>query len=557
MNMVRNFKLVQRFAVLITVFALGFVIYGGWSLKVLNELKVGGPVYQRIVQGKDLIADILPPPEYVIESFLVSLQLADSAEKEEQDALIARLKVLKTEYDTRHEFWQKEGLEEPLANILLKQAHEPALAFYASAFTQLVPAVQAQDKDAVGTAIKAMKLSYAVHRKAIDETVQITTKRYEADEAASKQRIQAAGILLLIIFGISLSTGIVVTIIISRSVTGPLTEAVQIAQGVAAGDLTGRIETAFHDEAGQLLAALKVMNDNLVKIVGEMRAGTNNLVNTSAQIAAGNLDLSNRTESQASSLEETASSMEELTSTVKRNGENADQASILAGDASSVAVRGGEAVAQVIHTMGSINDSSKKIVDIIGVIDGIAFQTNILALNAAVEAARAGEQGRGFAVVASEVRNLAQRSAAAAKEIKALIGDSVDRVEAGSRLVGQAGTTMDEVVGSVQRVTSIIAEIAVASGEQNAGINQINEAVAQMDAVTQQNAALVEQAAAAAEAMQQQADSLALAVSVFKIHENHVTAAPARRAPVRVSTPAAPRLAPKAATTREMDWEVF
>jgi methyl-accepting chemotaxis protein len=265
------------------------------------------------------------------------------------------------------------------------------------------------------------------------------------------------------------------------------------------------------------MQALKDMNGSLQKIVGEVRMGTDTIATASSQIAAGNLDLSSRTEQQASSLEETASSMEELTSTVKQNGDNARQANQLAVSASDVAIKGGAVVAQVVDTMGSINESARKIVDIIGVIDGIAFQTNILALNAAVEAARAGEQGRGFAVVASEVRNLAQRSAAAAKDIKTLIGDSVEKVDAGSKLVNQAGATMSEIVASVKRVTDIMGEITAAGREQEAGISQINQAITEMDTVTQQNAALVEEAAAAAESLREQAGNLAEVASVFKL----------------------------------------
>jgi methyl-accepting chemotaxis protein len=266
-----------------------------------------------------------------------------------------------------------------------------------------------------------------------------------------------------------------------------------------------------------LLQALKDMNESLVRIVGEVRAGTDTIGTASGQIATGNLDLSSRTEAQAGSLEQTAGSMEELTSTVKQNADNARQANQLVVSASDVAVKGGAVVGQVVHTMGSIKESSRKIVDIIGVIDGIAFQTNILALNAAVEAARAGEQGRGFAVVATEVRNLAQRSAAAAKEIKALIGDSVEKVDAGSKLVDDAGATMNEIVTSVKRVADIMSEITAASQEQSTGIEQVNQAIAQMDEATQQNAALVEEAAAAAMSMQDQAGNLSMVVSVFKL----------------------------------------
>ncbi|SFN17971.1 methyl-accepting chemotaxis protein [Variovorax sp. OV329] len=304
----------------------------------------------------------------------------------------------------------------------------------------------------------------------------------------------------------------------------PLGQAVKVARTVADGDLSSRIEVPSRDETGQLLEALRDMNAALVHIVGEVRNGTDTIATASGQIATGNQDLSSRTEEQASSLQETAASMEELTSTVKQNADNARQANQLAVSASEVAVKGGTVVGQVVDTMASINASSKKIVDIIGVIDGIAFQTNILALNAAVEAARAGEQGRGFAVVASEVRNLAQRSAAAAKEIKGLIDDSVGKVRAGSELVGEAGHTMQEIVGSVKRVTDIIGEITAASQEQTQGIDQINQAISQMDQVTQQNAALVEEAAAAAQSLQEQAGGLTKAVGIFKLEEGALMA---------------------------------
>jgi len=347
----------------------------------------------------------------------------------------------------------------------------------------------------------------------------------------ARSLVLSAAVVLLVL-------GVVFALFITRSITRPLNEAVGVAQKVAVGDLSASIEVKTSDETGMLLQALRNMNENLRKIVGEVRIGTDAIGTASRQIASGNADLSQRTEEQASSLEETASAMEELTSTVKQNAENAKQANQLAAGASSIAVKGGEVVGQVVNTMSSINESSKKIVDIIAVIDGIAFQTNILALNAAVEAARAGEQGRGFAVVATEVRTLAQRSAAAAKEIKQLISDSVHKVEDGTRLVDEAGKTMDEIVASVKRVTDIMAEITAASQEQSSGIEQVSQAVTQMDEVTQQNAALVEEAAAAAESMQEQAQNLVRAVAVFKLaqgEERKPVPVKAERAPATVT----------------------
>ena len=340
----------------------------------------------------------------------------------------------------------------------------------------------------------------------------------EAGDAAAAVSMRTQLMILVLALGASIIS-VAVAFFATRSITGPLEEAVDIAKRVADGDLTSVIEVNSNDETGQMMQALKHMNSSLTRIVAEVRTGTESISSASGEIASGNLDLSTRTEQQAASLGQTSGSMRELTGTVQQNADNARQANQLAAKASEVALRGGSVVSHVIETMGSITASSKKIVDIIGVIDGIAFQTNILALNAAVEAARAGEQGRGFAVVASEVRNLAQRSAAAAKEIKILIGDSVDKVREGSTLVEQAGVTMDEVVSSVRRVTDIMGEITSASQEQSVGIASVNRTILEMDETTQQNAALVEEAAAAAASMQDQAANLARVVSVFKLDQ--------------------------------------
>ena len=385
---------------------------------------------------------------------------------------------------------------------------------------------------------------------------------------------QSTRVILLSLSVAALGLGIACAVLITRSITVPIREAVAVAEKVAGGDLTSRVVAHGRDETGQLMRALGSMTTSLAEIVGRVRTGTGAIATASSEIAAGNLDLSSRTEQQAGSLEETASSMEELTSTVKQNSDNAREANRLARNAATIAGDGGAVVAEVVGTMGSINESSRKIVDIIGVIDGIAFQTNILALNAAVEAARAGEQGRGFAVVASEVRTLAQRSAAAAKEIKTLIGDSVDRVDLGAKLVDQAGETMEQVVESIRRVTDIMAEITHASQEQTGGIEQVNAAIGQMDQVTQQNAALVEESAAAAASMQDQAAKLAQVVGVFKLDAHAApavaAAAPARALAVRAkpaarpvkAVPAAPAAKAKpaaraAATAGADEWEEF
>jgi methyl-accepting chemotaxis protein len=328
---------------------------------------------------------------------------------------------------------------------------------------------------------------------------------------------------------------------LTHSITSPINAAVKVAETVAAGDLTSRITATRTDETGRLLRALKAMNESLVQVVGTVRRSSDNIATGSSQIAVGNQDLSQRTEEQASNLQQTAASMEQLTSTVKTNADTARSAAQLATSASEAAARGGVVVSQVVGTMEQITTSSKRIGDIIGVIDGIAFQTNILALNAAVEAARAGEQGRGFAVVASEVRNLAHRSAAAAKEIKTLINDSVEKVEIGSRQVGDAGRTMDDIVTQVKRVNDLISDISAATLEQSTGIGQVGDAVMQLDQVTQQNAALVEESAAAAESLKQQAEQLVKAVAVFRLDDSPARepVAPGRNATERLVAVAA------------------
>ena len=347
----------------------------------------------------------------------------------------------------------------------------------------------------------------------IDLQLNVAESEYKASQAAFKTLLWTS----VIVFLLTLVVAGVLSLMIVRSITRPLREAVEIAETVAAGDLRRKIEFSGSDETAQLLGALSKMNQGLVDIVSQVRDCAESITAGSSEIARGSLDLSQRTEEQASSLEETAASMEELTSTVKQNSMTSEEANNLAAKASGVAGKGGQVVQGVVTTMGQITDQSRKISDIIGVIDGIAFQTNILALNAAVEAARAGEQGRGFAVVASEVRSLASRSAEAAKEIKTLIGASVERVETGAGQVTEAGRTMDDIVSQVQRVSQLLAEISLASREQSQGIDQISDAVMQMDQVTQQNAALVEESAAAAESLKVQAQTLSRVVALFKL----------------------------------------
>jgi methyl-accepting chemotaxis protein len=423
-----------------------------------------------------------------------------------------------------------------------------AIKLKARPLTDKVVALALQHKDAEATALIVAEAGPATQawQDVMDEDTDLIRRQTAEDAAAAAAAYRSARTLMLALSVLALVAGVVASMLIARRLLrqlgGEPETAAEIAGRIAAGDLTVHVATKHGDKAS-MMVAMKTMRDSLVSIVGEVRHGTDNIAAATTQIASGNHDLSSRTEEQASALEETASSMEELTSVVRANDNNAREANALAAAASRVAQQGGAVVGEVVQTMGSISDSSKKIVDIIGVIDSIAFQTNILALNAAVEAARAGEQGRGFAVVASEVRNLAQRCASAAREIKDLIGASVQQVESGSQLVVKAGHTMDEVVSAVQRVSAMVEQISVAGREQSAGIEQINRAVSEMDGVTQQNAALVEEAAAAAESLQQQAARLSSVVGVFKVDAAAATvsalAAPDKRA---LRAQAAPRL---------------
>jgi methyl-accepting chemotaxis protein len=376
--------------------------------------------------------------------------------------------------------------------------------------------------DATRVMVKEIRPAQKKWLEALDQLGKLEDKLNAQSQTDAEAAFAGARNFMLGLLALAVTIGILAATIITRGLLkqlgGEPGYTAKIAGSIAEGDLSIAIDTKSSDR-GSLLTEMKQMRNSLVDIVSQVRRGTHTITTASREIAAGNVDLSSRTELQASSLEKTASAMEELTSTVKQNADNAREANHLAATASDVARKGGEVVSQVVGTMGEINSSASKIADIIGVIDGIAFQTNILALNAAVEAARAGEQGRGFAVVASEVRNLAQRSAAAAKEIKQLIGDSVEKIGRGSKLVGQAGETMDEVVASVKRVTDIMSDIASASAEQSAGIEQVNLSIIEMDGMTQQNAALVEEAAAAFQSLQDQAAELQRVVSIFKLAE--------------------------------------
>jgi methyl-accepting chemotaxis protein len=492
-------------------------------------------ILERIVEVSELMLDPEPSSHYMIGAVLGDLpslteylgqaRAIGSTLLVKQEASAkdrARLDMLM--HMARHNF------EETHSAFVKALAAQPALAAALE-----VPVDVALNAGEIGLAlpnekiVQASVLDYPPNdyfsgmTRAVDAQFALIDAGFQSLQRTMSERLRDKQMTLLTVtLSIAFFVALVawIMILVTRTTVRAMSRSLTMAKTVAAGDLTSTIDVRSTDETGQLMQALNEMNASLVGIVTQVRSGTDSIAIASDQIAAGNNDLSARTVAQASSLEETAASMEELTSTVTQNADNARLANELAQSASAVALKGGDVVRQVVDTMESINVSSRKIVDIIGIIDGIAFQTNILALNAAVEAARAGEQGRGFAVVASEVRSLAQRSAASAHEIKTLIDESVSKIAAGSELAGTAGRTMDEIVGSITRVTDIMGEITVASREQTAGIGQINEAITQMDHVTQQNAALVEEASAAAQSLQDQAENLVGAVSVFRLNAN-------------------------------------
>lgn len=473
---------------------------------------------ERVFVSKDVVADILPPPLYLIEMRLVVSRLFEK----NLDPAAAKQEIerLAKEYDERIAYWNVHPLH-GLERKLLGPQHEHGQKFIAAARALAAKAASTKNIDDLRSELAALHLIYEQHRAGVDLTVAEGNK-FAADEIANFG--QTVSTTRHLIIGASVAVVMLLValfVILLRSITQPLTASVGTLKRIAEGDLSQTISTEGQDEISAQMLALADMQRRLAHVVGNVRESSNQVSAASAEIAEGNQDLSARTEAQASVLEQTVASMEELSTAVKQNADNATQANKLAQNASAVALKGGEVMGDVVEKMKTINESSKRIFDIIGVIDSIAFQTNILALNAAVEASRAGEQGRGFAVVASEVRTLAARSADAAKEIKTLIGVSVERVEQGYKLVDNAGKTIKEVVSSIGRVTEIMSDISLASGEQSAGVAQMTSAVAEMDRVTQQNAAMVEEIAAAAAALNAQAQELVKAVAVFRLASSH------------------------------------
>jgi methyl-accepting chemotaxis protein len=530
-----NFKISIKLGIIFAILVVMTAVAGGFALLQLSKINAN---------TEEMATNWLPSVQYIgeMQGQINTLRRAEyhhvmAVLGEEKSPELDRINASKKKID---EVGKK--FELLLSNPEEKQAwddYTKGLARYYAADAKLLALSDVGPAEAEASAAYLNGESQASFRalfKAMDAMMALNIQGADAafSGAQSTYGASRAGVVLMVLLSMALAAGL--GFWITRQITKPIAFAVKAAEGFAQGDLATALNARGTDEPAQLLHAMESMRTSLAGVVSSVRQGSEGVATASAEIAQGNHDLSARTEQQASALEETAASMEELSSTVKQNADSARQANQLAMTASTVAIKGGEVVGQVVETMKGINESSRKISDIISVIDGIAFQTNILALNAAVEAARAGEQGRGFAVVASEVRSLAGRSADAAKEIKSLINASVERVEHGTSLVDQAGVTMTEVVSSIKRVTDIMGEISAASNEQSLGVSQVGEAVSQMDQTTQQNAALVEQMAAAASSLKSQAQELVQVVSVFNLGSGFQALTAARTA-VRSSVP--------------------
>ena len=514
MNLISSLRIGSRLGL---AFGLILCLLVAVAAVGLNSLVNADRVLTNVIEDdvkKLTLANALSEETHVVARVIRTVVLLDDAAA--KPAEVAKINTARAAYDTNREALQK--LPSSQAGTALLTKIDAAASEARAVNSDIIKlAMENKDDEAIALLLSQSLPKVAAWQVLLDEFAELQKADIVAAEAAGHETTQRTITLLGTLTVLAILLGAGAAWFITRSITRPMEQAIDLASHIRDGDLTFVVEMTGRDETAQLLTAMRDMQASLGRVVSDVRSNAESVATASAQIAQGNQDLSQRTEQQASALEQTAATMEEMGTTVRQNADSARQADQLAQSASTVAIRGGEVVSQVVETMKGISESSRRIADIIGTIDGIAFQTNILALNAAVEAARAGEQGRGFAVVAAEVRNLAQRSAEAAKEIKGLISASTDRVEQGTALVDQAGQTMNEVVASIRRVTDIVGEISSASSEQSNGIAQVGQAVSQMDQATQQNAALVEESAAAAAALRGQAGTLVQAVERFKL----------------------------------------
>jgi methyl-accepting chemotaxis protein len=551
----RNSKISNRFAKIksmATLLAFGGIMAVGLAVTVIistvsiNKIRIGGENYDHIVQVKDLVADILPPPLYVLEAYLEA-NLAYSQLKPLEESK-KRLTQLLKDYDERRAYWKASDIDPAIKTKLTEASHAAAMKFWDVVNKKLLPALETSNTSAEArAAFQEMNAAYQAHRAIIDELVVDSDALTKSTETAAANQVSTALWSIGIVYGAMFVVLVCGLIVVTRRLVSPLAILGDGLSRLSHGDLTLKMTQKVPPEYRQLQENFNIAVDQFVKVIGSVKTSAVEFTNASAEISSSTTDLSQRTEEQAASLEQTSASMEEISATVKKNAENAHQASESAGMTRDVADRGGKVVANAVGAMAKIEDSSRKISDIIGVIDEIARQTNLLALNAAVEAARAGEAGRGFAVVASEVRSLAQRSSQAAKDIKDLIINSSDQVKEGVELVNQAGAVLNEIVGSIKSFADSVSDIASASAEQSSGLEQINKAMTQMDEVTQQNSALVEENAATAKTLEHQARAMHEQVDFFKVATGQDQASEDRQ---QVIAPVLHRVKQKQKTTR-------
>jgi methyl-accepting chemotaxis protein len=501
--MLTNFSIKFRLVLLLGIIIVGFTVFGLLTFKSMKTLNVNGPIYQQVVQGKDLVADILPPPEYILESYLVALQLVSSETSQEIQTLVARFEQLKGEYETRHTYWQNQPLDKEQAEYLLNRSYQPAQVFYKEAEQNLIPKVKSGDHAGALESIKTMRSAYEEHLTAINEVVKITSKLNTDTEAQASSSINSYSLFLLVIFATSITLSLIMAVLISRGILQSLQALNHIIDALSNGDLRVKTDLNQKDEIGVLANSLMNMRNQLGNVVTQVRTNSDAFSSASQEISATARSISQSAIEQASGVEETTASIEELSASVKQNSDNAKVTSSIATTAAEEASHGGQAVKKTLEAM-------KGIADKIGLIEDIAYKTNLLSLNAAIEAARAGEHGKGFTVVAAEVRKLAENSRVTAQEINSLAKNSV-------KIAEDAGILLEKMVPNIQKTADLVEEISASSEEQAQGISQISQAVNQLDRAAQQNASGSEQLAATAEQLNGQAMQLQQVMAFFKV----------------------------------------
>lgn len=518
LNRIRQLRVSAQLSVLVGTFVAGFVVFGVVAGLTLQHVRVNGPVYAEIIQGKDIIADVLPPPEYIIESHLVVLQLLGETDPDRIEELLRRGDTLEGDYGVRHEYW-KETLEAgPIREALVERSARPALEYFEVRDGDFVRAIRSGDRRAAQRiAFGPLAARYDAHRREIDEVVRLTTAENTAVEARAASVVSAAGALLAVL-GLAIVGGsFAFASGIGRGISRPLEAAVAIFRDSAGGDLTHRWKVSAGGEIGALAASFNAFVDRISRLFWQVQSSAASVATASQQLVGAVDHLSSGSQEQAASLEETAASLGQLTSSVRQTSDHADGVKQLAAESQGTAEAGLKVVSSAVTSMQEMTASSKRIAEIIGTVDEIAFQTNLLALNAAVEAARAGENGRGFAVVAAEVRNLAQRSSAAAREIKVLIQDSVERIAQGSSLVDDCGETFERIFATVRRVGEVMPEVAAATREQATGIEEVSRAVSQIDTVVQSTASQAEELSATAQSLASNAAEVQRLLGQFRL----------------------------------------